>query len=311
LTFIAAALFFSFMADAHSGAVRGRVTDANGNALGGVVIIATSPEGGETVQTKSRRNGKYAITIPELDWPWVLHFSLDGFEDGSLPLPEDVTNQTRVDFVIYPEQRIKSRTTPFDPDARTQAEDLYNRGVDLMDSGDTPGASELFRKSVAIDPSFDLPLKALTAIAAETGDWEQAGDDAETLLALVPDDVSAMGTAYAAAMKTLDLERIEPTARRFAAADPTALDDMAATAAWLVDSEYYPEAVALLTVITNLAPEQIDSHYQLGFAANAVGGTETALASFNRFLELAPADRPDRAVAEALIEHLKSSEAGP
>ena len=296
------------IADAHSGTVKGRVTDDAGRPLGGVVITATSTEGGGTVRSTSRANGNYAIVIPELEWPWTLRFSLEGFEDGIVELPSDVTPQTRIDFTIHPERREVERGDLEDPEAaaqrRLRAEEAYNLGVDALEAGDPEQAAAFFSEAMKADESFDRPRKALLVMALEAEDWRRAGAAAEAVLAVAPDDVSAMGSAYVAAVKTLDLDRLQLTARRFATADPAAIDDIAGVSRWFLDNEYYAEAVQLLLVVTDLSPDRIDPHYQLGYAANATGDEAAARASFARFLELAPADHADRATAEALLKHL-------
>lgn len=57
------------LVEAHSGTVRGTVTDENGVALSEVTITASSPNAAEPIRTTSRSNGTYSILIPELDWP--------------------------------------------------------------------------------------------------------------------------------------------------------------------------------------------------------------------------------------------------
>lgn len=180
--------------DAHSGAVKGRVVDPEGTPISGVVITATAPQTKEVVRTTSRSNGVYSIVIPELDWPWTLRFSLEGYEDGSVALPPDVTVGTRVDFTIHPEQRLKVSGIKEEPEAavqaRRRAEELHDKGVDSFKNGSLENAVELFRSAAAEDATFDKPLRALLVIATEAEDWATAGKIAEDLLLAAPEDVS-------------------------------------------------------------------------------------------------------------------------
>ena len=122
--------------------------------------------------------------------------------------------------------------------------------LEALESGDEDGARALFREAADLDPTYELPVRGLTTLAVKADDWAEAGRAAEELLVFAPDDVAVMGTVYTAAVKTFDIERLEPAARRLALADPGTLDNMVEVAVWMFEADKLEAAQDRLIVRT-------------------------------------------------------------
>jgi len=70
----------------------------------------------------------------------------------------------------------------------TRAEQLYDRGLDLVAEEDHPGAAAAFREALALDPGLLEAMHGLVRALQDCGEYDQAFATAHDLIARDPDD---------------------------------------------------------------------------------------------------------------------------
>jgi len=188
--------------------------------------------------------------------------------------------------------------------ARQEAIPVFNEGVTALEVQDMPTALERFFEATKIDPDFPEAQIATAAVAMELKNFQIAADAAEEILRLQPDNADAVGTAYFAELMIGDMDRLIPSARRLAEANPELVpNEMLQHAQVLFDDNELAGSKALLEVILEREPELAPAYFQLGLTCNMLGDVECAKQALAKFLEVAP-DDPDAATAQSLLDYL-------
>ena len=139
----------------------------------------------------------------------------------------------------------------------------------------------------------------------ELDDFATAADAAENLVRLQPDDVDAIGTAYFAELMLGDMERLIPSARRLADANPEVVSsEMVQHAQVLFDNNELAGSRSLLELIIEIEPGAAAAHLQLGLTCNMLGDSVCVKDALEHYLELAP-DGPDAATARSLLDYIQ------
>ncbi len=188
--------------------------------------------------------------------------------------------------------------------ARQEAIPVFNEGVTALEVQDMPTALDRFFEATKIDPDFPEAQIATAAVAMELKNFQIAADAAEEILRLQPDNTDAVGTAYFAELMIGDIDRLIPSARRLADANPELVSNqMLQHAQVLFDDNELAGSKALLEVILEREPELAPAYFQLGLTCNMMGDVECAKQALRKFLEVAP-DDPDAATAQSLLDYL-------
>jgi tetratricopeptide (TPR) repeat protein len=189
-------------------------------------------------------------------------------------------------------------------EARQEAIPVFNQGVAALEAKDMAAAFEFFVKATEIDPDFPEAQIATAAVAMELENFQVAADAAEEILRLQPENNDAIGTAYFAELMIGDMDRLIPSARRLADANPELVSNqMLQHAQVLFDDNELQGSKALLEVILEREPELAPAFFQLGLTCNMLGDVECAKEALAKFLEIAP-DDPDAATAQSLLDYL-------
>ena len=277
--------------------VSGSVTDINGNPLRDVEVSVLAEGGDGPLTTQSKKNGKFSVELPDFDLTYQLSFAKEGFEMVSTEFTPGPEELSPLDVTLALVGEISAATEKAIP--------VFNEGVTALETGDKAAALEKFRQASEIDPDFADAARATAAVAMELEDFASAADAAENLLRLQPDDVAAMATAYFAELMLIDVERLLPSARRLADADPEVVSNqMVQHATVLFDNNEFAGSRSLLELVIEKEPETPAAFLQLGLVCNMDGDSACAKNALKRYLELAP-DGPDAATARSLLEYLQ------
>ena len=277
--------------------VNGTVTDINGNPLRGVEVSAIAEGGDDLTSAQTKKNGKFSIKLDDFDLMYNLTFTKADFEPGSVEFVPGSEELSPLDVTLALVGEISA--------AREKAIPVFNEGVTALETGDKAAALENFRQASEIDPDFAEAAAATAAIAMELEDFAAAADAAENLVRLHPDDVDAMGTAYFAELMLIDIERLIPSARRLADANPEVVSNqMVQHATVLFDNNEFAGSRSLLEIVIEKAPEDTAAYLQLGLVCNMAGDPACAKDALKGYLEIAP-DGPDAATARSLLEYLQ------
>lgn len=277
--------------------VEGTVTDLDGNPIRDAEVMALAVDSDVPITTSTKKNGAFAITLPDAEIVYDFRFRKDGFGvqvATLLPTPE---NLGPLSVVLAPAEETG--------EARDRAIAVFNEGVTALEAGDKPAALERFRQAAEIDPDFAEAFSATAAIAMELEDFAVAADAGEHLVRLQPDNLDAISTAYFAELMLIDMERFIPSAVRLADADPEVVSSaMVQHATVLFDNEELAGSRSLLELVIEREPDLAAAHLQLGLVCNMAGDPACATAALKRYLEIDP-DGPDAATARSLLEYIQ------
>lgn len=279
--------------------VNGSVTDINGNPLRDVEVSALAQGSDNSISAHSKRNGQFSIKLDDFDLMYKLTFTKEGFEPAStefIPGPEELSP---LDVTLA-----LADQTP-NTEERDRAIPVFNEGVAALELDDKAAALEKFRQASEIDPDFAEAAAATAAVAMDLEDFATAADAAENLVRLQPENLGAISTAYFAELMIADMERLIPSARRLADANPEVVsNEMVQHARVLFDKDELSGSRSLLELVIEKQPETAAAYLQLGLSCNMLGDSACAKDALGRYLELAP-DGPDAATAQSLLDYLQ------
>ncbi len=279
--------------------VGGSVTDINGNPLRDVEVTALAEGSEKPFTAHSRKNGEFSIELPDSDMNYTFRFLKKGFDVVSTELTPGSEELSPLDVTLALADQVSFT------EARERAIPVFNEGVAALEADDKAAALEKFRQASAIDPDFLEAASATAAIAMDLKDFATAADASENLVRLQPDDITAISTAYFSELMIGDMDRLIPSARRLADANPEVVSsEMVQHARVLFDRDELAGSRSLLELVVEKQPATADAYLQLGLTCNMIGDTACAKDALERYLELAP-DGPDAATAQSLLDYLK------
>lgn len=301
------------------GSVQGKVVDDQSQPLKGVRITVTSASLPKSIEGRTGADGTFTIELPDVTLAYEVQFELEGYQGLVHELDarhmQDASLEVRLPK-LEPEPseaahgkgkksgETEEESEPLNEE-RYAAVVLFNEGVEALHADDLETANAKFHAAMETDPTFPEPYRALSATAGEAEDWAAAAEYAEKLLVFEPDNVQSMSTVYFGHLMTGNVDAARSAAERLAAASPESLPQILDHGMTFFENNDFPMARALLEVYVAADPSQPDPYFALGVSCNALGDPDAARAAFARFIELAPADHPDRVTAEEMLEFLK------
>lgn len=285
--------------------VRIAVADADGTPLG--VELTTDADGGFELPGELLRPGN------------TLVLRKDGYDEVTLTIgPQHlVMARIRVVMQLTPAARPTPTPTPIWAEERSQqrtkAVELYNEAVELFEEADDnaeakAAALRMMREAASLDPMFPEPLQALSAHAMKIQNWAEVSRLSEALLRIDPDDADAIRNLYASLVITHHFKRVGEAAIRLISSDPEKIAYVEQHAHEFFENSNFKMARALFEAITRVAPDAPNGFLNLGVCCARLGDRECTIASFERFLELAPEDHPDRATVAGDLANLRTGE---
>lgn len=163
------------------------------------------------------------------------------------------------------------------------AQELFELGNSIVQSGQLQRAVEAYRKAIELDPDYQAAYANLGVVYYQLEQLDLAAQQYEKALELDPKDGDVAYNLGALKLQQALLSGGQP--------DPDLLE----------------QAIDQLQQALELSPDLAEPHFSLGVAYAALNRTEDAIAAFERFLELDSGQDP-RASQEArrYLESLKA-----
>lgn len=279
------------------GRIDGRVVDAQGQPLAGVLVRAQKVDNAqETSEAKSNEKGEFRLERVS-NGPWRVEFQHPGLE--AEPVATTVADNRAPAMAV-------TMTKP-DPMAFINAE--LKRAAKLMQGGDIPAARAIYENLHAKHPEpFQFPFAIATTYAAEK-DFEKALEFA-TIAA--EKDPTSVDVKLLTAEIHMEAGRRDESVKILEGIDLAQVQDPVMfinAGIIMINAKRSEEAVALFDRLLVRWPDQHQLHYYRGRANVAGQKLPEAKADLEKFLSLAP-DSKEAADAKNLIAEIDKVLAG-
>ena len=299
---IAAALLLSLAAPAlaQRGAIRGKISDPDGNPVPDVqVSIVLLDGGGQPIRIKTNDKGEFIRAGIPVQM-YRVSFELEGWEplqamvtvsnggqsfinETLHPLPEGVLSQAQADRANGHQQaaqdafqdgdfgRAVTEWQGFLELLPNEAPAYFNLAAAHEGLQDLPAAIEAYERAYALDDSLLDAIMAVGDLHGRQKEWEQALQAFDRAMELVEGN----------AVNLFNYAVYASNAGKIALAD-----------------EFYGKAA-------EADPEFAPAHLQIGMARARVEDREGAIAAFERFLELDP-DGAQAVMVQEILDQLRN-----
>lgn len=191
-------------AQAQVARISGMIVDPDQKPLAGVTVTVTTPDSErfELVKTTNKK-GKVTLSFNNLEWKYEIRLEKEGFQTMAEPLQLAAGGTVSAQWVLVPDMAASSEGASAGgaTGGGSRVVQTFNEGVEAQRIGDLDLATEKFREAAEINPGIAAPHTALAAVAAIREDWETAAAEAESALAIDPEDVRAMELRFDAYRK--------------------------------------------------------------------------------------------------------------
>lgn len=313
---------------AQVGTIRGEVTDEEGNALRDVEITIQGMDVRRNYTLKTNREGKYLHAGIPLQGVYRVVAQKEGFR------PEYVENirpgfgiddaRGEINFTLKPgqggpldfemtdEQREQLRRQHEDRERRAAAHaeltEIFNQGVDHLNSGRFQEAADAFQQALAKDNEQPSIWANLGNAYHRLRQFDQAVEAYQKAVNLKPEEAGFhqnLGTIYAD-MGDLDKarEEYEKAASLSAMLNPReAAVNYFNMGVTFINAGRSNEAIEALEKAVKADPRMAEAYYQLGLTLLGANRIEEAVEQLKKYLEVAP-NGPNAEVAKQLIDQL-------
>jgi len=289
-----------------TGRMQGQVTDPEGNGLEGVEITAYNPEVvPDTLTGSTGSGGRWAI-IGFARGNWTFTFRLEGYIPFEVAASVSSANRNAdLDITLDP---IPEGAGAAGAGAGAAQPELFNEATTMFDAGDYAGAIAKWEEFISVNPTMYQVYGNIGNAHRELGDVESARAAYESLLAEDPSNTMANYNIGEMLVQSGDIDAAMPYFETVLAASP---DDPAVY--YNVAELYYSRremepAIQFYQQAITVDPNYLPAYMQLGLAYTTADDKPNAIATFDKFLELAPADHPDRQTATDLLAYLRGGD---
>jgi len=281
-------------ATAQMARISGKVVDTDGQAVAGVTITVTTPDSGKFELVKvTDKKGKATLSFNNLAWRYQIRLEKEGYQTRVEPLTLAAGGTVREQWVLEPEAA--AGTGGGGPagsagSGGSKVLQTYNEGVEAQRQGDLELAAEKYRAAANMNPDLAAPHTALAVVAAIGGDWETVATEAESALAIDPEDLQAMQLRFDAYRNLGDEKKAAE-----AAAALREVGDLESAAARIFNEgvdAYVAGDVATaqskFQQVIQLSPEMVQPYVALAQIGLSQGSAAEALAMATSALEREP-----------------------
>jgi tetratricopeptide (TPR) repeat protein len=186
--------------------------------------------------------------------------------------------------IVYQTDQIQDE--PSQSASLSRDQQLYNSGIDKLNSGDSDGALADFEAAVRINPKLSNAFFNIAGIYMEKQDWKKASKHYHNYIFLVWDNSAAyrnLGICYAAQGNNFHATGYLNRAVDMNPQDP---DNFYARGAYWGDKKHYRNALADFTSAITLRPNNGKYYFLRAQIYTANGNPVAALLDFDKAKEL-------------------------
>jgi tetratricopeptide (TPR) repeat protein len=296
------------------GRVAGKVLDSAGNPVEGVNITITTPSiRNYKLSVTTKKDGSYGFIVNDATMFYDLKFEKEGFA------PLGVTKQkfSTIEITTMPPQTLlKPSEAPAGkaapagaaaaaaPSSSEQATLSYNAAVDLLNSGDKPGAEAKLKEAVAKNPDLPQAWQALALIAYQNKDWAKTLEYGQKALDLDPSMTNLYGMMTDAAEKSGDKKASAEWRKKYDEANPDSPEILYNKGVEAYNKGKMKDAEAALTKAIEAKPDLAMGHFLLGMVSFNMNKKAAAKEHLQKYLDLDPNGK-EAATAKELLPLLK------
>jgi tetratricopeptide (TPR) repeat protein len=269
------------------------VVDTDGRPVESVKITVTTPDSGKFELVKiTNKKGKATLSFNNVAWRYQIRLEKEGLQTKIEALPLTVGGTMKKEWVLEPGAPATAGAGGA-VGGGSKAARTYNEGVEAQRQGDLDLAAEKYRRAAELNPELAAPHTALAAAAALGEDWAMAAVEAESALAIDPEDIRAMQLRFDAYRNLGDEAKAAE-----AAAALRDVGDLESAAARIFNEgvdAYQAGDVATAQSkfhqVIELSPEMVPPYVALAQISLAQGSPAEALAMAQSALDREPDNR--------------------
>jgi tetratricopeptide (TPR) repeat protein len=270
-------------------AIRGRVTDKDGNGLENVKVILVDTQRGTRTEFNTDKNGNFYRRgiVPSL---YEINFSLEGYR----------TVKQEVKITTESTPNLKITLERFDPRATASK---------LFQDGKYKEAAEVFNTIVENVPEYGEAYFNLALCYVRMNDMDKAIPQLEKSIELKPDLITAYGILGEAYLGKKEFENAITVFNKGIEFDPSNPNYYYSLGVAYCNLKKADEAIEILSKAKELDESFANVYYLLGVAYNMKSDNAKTIESFEKFIELEP-NAPQVKMLKEHIERLKKESAG-
>ena len=300
---MACGLAIAVPVSAQTGQIKGKVVDAQGNAVDGAKIVLFNQQTNRPLETKTNKKGEY-IQVGLSPGKYKITASKgDLSQEQSIDVHLDMIN---LDFKLAPGGAGGGKAPSKEEAAKAKAKadamtKLFSEGVELSNADKGDEAIAKFQEVIATMPNCAECYANIGTVQTRGKKYEEAEASFKKAIELNPNFAEAYNglanlyntekkfdLAAEASKKAMDLNAAAGAATAGGAApagNPGAVFNQGVI---LWNAGKIPEAKAQFEQAVKLDPNMADAHYWLGMALINGGDTAGAKPHFETYLKLAP-----------------------
>lgn len=280
-----------------TGRMEGRVLDAEGKPLPGVVVKLNLPERGGGTTVKTDKKGHWAIG-GITSGAWQIDFEVPGYvlKKVSVNLPSEAARLPPLEVKL-------AKSAPAGPPPEVR--EALERGDAAFKAGRFADARAEYEKLITLRPDVAEMLNRQIAFTySREGNYAKAVEYLEKVLQANPADQELK---LLTAQEALRAGMLDKGMEMLKGVDDSAIKDPEVfynVAALLLNAQKPDEAIAYLGKSVAVDPSYVDGYFQRGLAYLGQGKMAEAKTDFNKVIELAPTG-PQADTARKALQQIK------
>jgi tetratricopeptide (TPR) repeat protein len=272
-------------------------------------------------RTKTDESGRF-IHLRVWSGPYDITFSREGFPDVTL---EDFT----IRDIIHPDKppvfRLRAKTPPPSAPAQAAPEEVAPEGPDPEETAEDLAAQLDAANELLAEERLDEAIAAYEKIAAiapglpevhhnlglayrRKDDWDRAGQEFRQAAELDPDFAEPRGALAVLLANAGQRDEAIIELEQAVELDPENVEYLYNLAILYKDSGRTREAEGAFLELEDLDPDNVEIQYHLGTTLLGLGRMDEAIQRLQAYVEMAPADAPNVASAQSMIDALKKQQ---